>query len=392
MSDRIRVCMLSYFFPPSYSGSALQAQALSRSLMEIGVEPTIVSANLTGSAASEMLDGVPVRRLPILKARPMQVPSFELSLATYLWRNRQRFDIVHAHGAVPHGIAGPVTRRMGRKSILKIAMANSDIAFDRQGRMWGAFNRWCAQRFDRYVATSIEARDECLAAGFPPHTVRLIPNGVDTARFRPASSEAERSRLRASLGMPGGPLVCFVGILDARKNVDGVLRVWARTRARAGCGHLALIGPEAGGADGGDGAFSRGLRAYVAAHGLGDSVTFAGRRDDVPDWLRCANVFFFPSRREGMPNVVLEAMASGLACVITDIGGSADLVEDRTSGRVFPLEDEEGMANCLAELVREPALTAALGAKARRHAEERLSLQVTARCYAALYRELRPDV
>lgn len=384
----VRVCMLSFYYPPSYSGSAVQAQNLSRHLLEFGIRPMIVSANLTGSPRSEQIDGVPVRRLPLLKPKDLQIPTFGSSLAWFLWRNRRSIDIVHAHGAVPHGIAAPASRLLGRKSILKITMANSDLAFQRHGRLWGRFNRYCIRRFDRYVTTSAEAYDECRALGLEAGRIHLIANGVDTVQFRPAGNVQERRAQRSVLGVPDGPLVCFVGVLDQRKNVDAILRVWREVQGRVRKGHLLLIGPEPQDPDGKPSPFVAGLRGFVEAGGLAGSVTFAGSRADVADCLRCADIFFFPSRREGMPNVLLEAMASGLACIASSIGGVVDLLEPGTSGHVFGVEDEAGMADCLAGLLSDPSRTLALGRAARERAERNFSLRHTARRYADLYREL----
>jgi len=380
--------MLSFFYPPSYSGSAVQAQNLCRHLLTLGIQPVIVSANLTGSSATDRVDGVPVRRLPLLKSKDLQIPTFGASLAWFLWRNRRSIDIVHAHGAVPHGIAAPVSRLLGKKSILKITMANSDLAFQRHGRLWGRYNRYCALRFDSYVATSAEAYEECRGLGVPAARIHLIANGVDTAQFRPARDDDERRSLRAARGFADGPLVCFVGVLDQRKNVDAILRVWNEIQRRGRTGHLLLIGPEPQGPASKPAPFAAGLREYVTANQLDDTVTFAGSRTDVAECLRCADIFFFPSRREGMPNVLLEAMASGLACVASSIGGVVDLLEPGVSGHIFELGDEPGMAACLAGLLADPTRTRALGRAARERAERQFSLQSTARRYAQLYREI----
>jgi glycosyltransferase involved in cell wall biosynthesis len=380
--------MLSFFYPPSYSGSAVQAQNLSRHLLDLGIRPLIVSANLTGSMRTDRIDGVPVHRLPLLKPQDLQIPTFGASLAWFLWRNRRSIDIVHAHGAVPHGIAAPVSRLLGKKSILKITMANSDLAFQRHGRLWGRYNRYCALRFDRYVATSAEAYEECRDLGLDASRIELIANGVDTAYFRPARDEEERRSLRAVRGLSGGPLVCFVGVLDQRKNVDGILRVWNEVQRRSRTGHLLLIGPEPQASDGKPSPFAARLREYSTANGLDATITFAGSRTDVAECLRCADIFFFPSRREGMPNVLLEAMASGLACVASSIGGVVDLLQPGVSGQLFELGDEAGMATCLAGLLADPLRTRALGRAARERAEQKFSLRSTAGRYAELYREL----
>jgi glycosyltransferase involved in cell wall biosynthesis len=130
------------------------------------------------------------------------------------------------------------------------------------------------------------------------------------------------------------------------------------------------------------------LRRFVVEEGLAETVTFAGRQVDVASFLRCADIFLFPSHREGMPNVLLEAMSSGLACVASAIGGSTDLIDNGKSGYLFPVEDEEGMAEAVTELLTVPERAAELGAAARKVMEQKFSIAVTTERYARLYREL----
>lgn len=380
--------MLSFYFYPMYSGSAEQARNLSSHLLRRGLLPEVVSANLTSSRPVEELDDLRVRRLPILKIKPLQIPSFSLTLAWHLFRRRREYQIVHAHGTFQHAIASVVCRALGKKSVLKIAMGNSDLAFQRQGRTWGRVNRFLVRRFDRYVATSAEIYRECVTQGMDASRVRLIPNGVDTVKFRPAATDEERRRARRALQLPDKPVVCFVGIMDARKNVDGILRVWRSVVRSGAVGHLLLVGPES--EDLGDKRteFCQQLRRFVADENLTETVTFAGRQTDVAPYLRSSDIFFFPSRREGMPNVLLEAMASGLACVASDIGGSVDLIDHGRTGCLVPLADEESMAEILKSLLVDVSRSRELGRAARQAAVQGFSLEVTAERYLRLYQEL----
>lgn len=380
--------MISFYYPPSYSGSAVQATNLSRHLRACGVEAMIVSANLTGSAARDRVEGFPVFRLPVLKAASLQIPSFWISLFGFLIRRRNDYDVIHAHGTFPHAIASLAGRWLGKPTVLKIAMGHSDLAFHRLGRIWGRISRFLVRRFDRYVATSAEIRDECLARGLDASRLRVIPNGVDTRVFFPAATADEKAQLRRSLGLPDATLVTYVGVIDGRKNVDGILRVWKRVRDSGCPGHLVLIGPRPRGEEQAPGAFHQQIVRYIADHGLADSVTLTGPRNDVPACLRSSDIFIFPSRREGMPNALLEAAASGLACVASRIGGSVDIIHDGESGLLFEVEDEAGMAAAVTRLLRDPAETARIGRAARDAILTTFSLEVVARRYFDLYQEL----
>lgn len=377
--------MVSFFFPPDYSGSAVQAHNLSRHLQRLGLEPFIVSANLSGSAAYEVYDGVPVYRIPaIARNYELQIASFWVSLSAFLWRRRREFDVVHAHGTVQHAIASVVCRALGKPSILKVSMAQSDLAFGRQGRALGTVNRSFVSRFDRYIALTdgiaIEFRDE----GLDTSRVRLIPNGVDTEAYAPVSPSA-RAALKSSLGLPDVPIVTYVGIINGRKNVDGILRIWADAVKRGAPGHLALIGPMP---DGPDAPFIIGLRQFIQEAGLGDRVTFLGQRSPATPFLQASDVFLFPSRQEGMANSVLEAMACGLPCLVSGTAGVTGVVTDGDTGFALNVDDEASFARVLTDLLTQPALGERIGAAARARIEQHFSLAAVARRYASLYHEL----
>jgi len=380
----IRVCMVSYYFEPDYSGSSIQAHNLSRYLQRLGVEPLIVSANLSGSPSRAMKAGVPVFRLPVARSASLQVPSFWLSLSVFLVRRRSTIDVVHAHGGLQHGIASIAGSAAGCKTILKVAMADSDLAFGRQGRLWGAVNRFLARRFHAYIATTDAIKAEFSLHGLDAAKVRHIPNGVDTEVHSPVDP-SRRQALRRELGLPAGPVVCYLGIVNERKNVDGLLRIWQRTRRLGVDGHLLVVGP----APGGDtNPYYRRLTDFVGQCEMGGSVSFVGQRPDAGRLLQASDIFVFPSRQEGMPNAVLEAMATGLPCVVSRGTGSDGVVVDGHTGYAREVCDEDGFAQTVAELMRDETRRVDIGREARRQIVQHLSLEVIAGRYLNLYREL----
>jgi glycosyltransferase involved in cell wall biosynthesis len=382
----VRPCMVSYYFHPSYSGSAIQALSLSRHLIELGAKPMIVAANLTNSPERERIDGIPVHRLRVARARELRIPSFWVALARFLGRHRREFDVIHAHGTLQHGSAAVAGRWLGKPSILKIAMAMSDIAFERQGRLRGTLNHRMVAQFDRYIATTSEIASEFGPQGLDPGKVRLIPNGVDTDLFAPLD-RARKDALRRELGLPPGPLVTYVGIVNRRKNVDGTLRVWSEAVTRGASGHLLIVGP----LDETD-SFTGELQSFVREKSLGDRVTFLGFKDPVVPYLKVSDVFLFPSRQEGMPNSVLEAMACGLACIVSRSAGISAVVEHGTTGLAVDIADEVALAAAVTELTRNRERREALGAAAREFVEKQFALRAIARRYMELYRELLPDL
>lgn len=380
--------MLSYYYSPHYSGSAIQARNLSLHLQTRGVQPFVVSANLTGSADYELVDGIPVSRLPVLKYEPLQVLSFMLNLAMFLIRRRNSYDVIHAHGTLQHTVASLVARLLGKGALLKVAMAHSDIDFKGQGRLWGRANRYMVSRFDRFIATSRIIQDEFREHAFANGRVHLMPNGVDTDTFKPCATRDEKAKLRASLGLPDRPTVVFVGIIIGRKNVDLALRAFREVRRQQIDAQLVLVGPLPERSDAGAWRYYEELLAYIDREGLKDSVVFTGLQPTAAGYLRAADVFLFPSKQEGMPNALLEAMASGLPSVASKISGTEDLIEQGSNGYMFPLQDEAAYGRQLVELLRNPELTQRIGAQARQFVERSYSLRSLSASYEKIYRDL----
>jgi glycosyltransferase involved in cell wall biosynthesis len=138
----------------------------------------------------------------------------------------------------------------------------------------------------------------------------------------------------------------------------------------------------------GDGPEMAALRQKAERLSLSGMVGFAGPVIDVLPHYHAADIFVLPSRSEGLPNVVLEAMASGLPVIATAVGGVPDIVQDRVSGLLVPPGDAGALRCALRELIENPHLSEDIGARARQDAVERFSLAAVADSYSKLYLEL----
>jgi glycosyltransferase involved in cell wall biosynthesis len=135
-------------------------------------------------------------------------------------------------------------------------------------------------------------------------------------------------------------------------------------------------------------ACERALRETASESGLQGRVRFAGATQRVEDWLRAADVFVFPTENEAFGLSLAEAMACGLPCVTTRVGGLRDFVIDGVNAHAVPPGDDAALAAAIVDLLGDAGRRAALGRAARRTAEERFSLAVVAGAYAALVDEV----
>ncbi|MCD6680946.1 MAG: TIGR03088 family PEP-CTERM/XrtA system glycosyltransferase [Burkholderiaceae bacterium] len=225
--------------------------------------------------------------------------------------------------------------------------------------------------------------------GVPSARLHSICNGVDTDCFRPrtAGEQSERRHATTAEGGPRAIIVGYVGRLADVKNplliVDAFEQLHAQTSShdRALATHLRLriIG---------DGPLAGALHERIGRSPLRDRIERIGMRDDIAVYLRDLDIYALPSLAEGISNTLLEAMASGLPCVATSVGGNAELIEDGTSGTLVASNDANAMAAALGRYARDERLREAHGACARTRAVERFGIDRMITDYEALYTRL----
>jgi glycosyltransferase involved in cell wall biosynthesis len=224
---------------------------------------------------------------------------------------------------------------------------------------------------DLVIANSEAGRSLCLERRFPPGRLRVVPNGVDTARFRP--DKAAGALLRQEWGVAGDErLVGLAARLDPLKDHGTFLKAAALLAESTPQARFVCVG---GGAED----YARSLREQAEGLGLGERIIWAGERADMPAVYNALDALCLASVSEGLPNVLLEAMGCGVPCVATNAGDAARLLGG--TGLVAPVGDAQalaaGLATLLARLEREGPRLGAL-CRARMEAEFSLPRMVAA--------------
>lgn len=208
---------------------------------------------------------------------------------------------------------------------------------------------------------------------------RVVPLGFDLAPFA-AVDAAARAQARRTLDLPGDvPVVATVGRLTAIKQHHLFLEVVHRLVAN----HPTLVALIAG-----DGEMRGELEAAAHQLGIAGNVRFLGWRRDLATIYAATDVFLLTSRNEGTPVALIEAMASGVPGVSTDVGGVKDVIGSDAVGRLAPLDDAAGLAAAAHHLLIDPALRAAVGARARTEVLARFGVERLVNDIAAVYRGL----
>jgi glycosyltransferase involved in cell wall biosynthesis len=241
-----------------------------------------------------------------------------------------------------------------------------------------AWFRYLNPRVDRIVCVAEAIRKyflglRLLGWKLRPEKVVTIYKGHDLAWYRDAPVDL------VPLGIPPGAFtVCCVANWRPRKGIEVLLDAFALLPPEAPL-HLVLAGDMQ----------APTLQGTIAAHPYRDRIHVLGVRQDAPALVAACNVAVLPSlRREGLPKTVIEAMAYGVAAIVTDVGGSPELVEHEVSGLVVPPGDAAMLAQAVLRLQQDPDLARELGRRGRERIARDFSIRATIARTAALYREL----
>jgi glycosyltransferase involved in cell wall biosynthesis len=326
--------------------------------------------------------GIPVHAVGMVRGVPD--PRGLLRLASYLRRSRP--DLVQTWMYHADLIGGLAARAAGVRR-LAWNIRGSDLDTSRTARGTILTVKLCA-RLSRplpaaIVCCSEVARRVHADLGYDDRKITVLPNGFDVASLRP-DAEA-RDDVRGELGIDlAAPLVGLIARFDPMKDHPNFIRAAGKVAARHGEVRFLLCG---------DGITpdNAELEREISAAGLAHRFHLLGRRSDIPRLNAALDVAVSSSRYgEGFPNVIGEAMACGVPCVVTDVGDSACVVGG--TGRVVPKGDAPALASALGEILAlAPGERAALGAAARRRVVENFEIGSVARRYEAFHAALAAD-
>ncbi|HEY4035209.1 MAG TPA: glycosyltransferase family 4 protein [Ktedonobacteraceae bacterium] len=401
MKKRLRICIIAFRFAPIVGGAEIAAERLARQLQEQGADVTVLTLHDDKNwPKQEDYKGLPVVRVggsysrtgKLRIGRFGHLPIDALAFRE-LWRLRHQFDIIHLQQMSPlAGIAALIGKLTKIPVIIRIPSAGpgkeqqeadatlmadtlieksvdinflkvpyTDIVVGGLSHLeitavGGKFILNYLKKSDVYYhVLSTRCQTYLTSEGFRADKIVKIPNGIDTERFCPDPS------VRPSLANVERDIIS-VTRLEFPKGVDVLLHAWGRMmnapaewRAHLKP-RLLLAGP---------GHLQAQLERIAMELGISDSVVFLGLHREVVPLLQKAWGFILPSRWEGMPNALLEAMSCGIPSIATRVSGSEDIIEDGVNGLLVEPEQPEQMAHALRRLIEDPELAQRLAEAGR---------------------------
>ncbi len=294
-------------------------------------------ARLSRLPPHEIVAGVPTTYL-----RQLYIPKIGLPIAVPLYLASSlphralvaHADVVLGTWAYPDACAAVLlARQLGKPSVVKVH--GSDLNVIAKRRSARAILSLVLPLADALVSVSEPLSRELVDLGVSRERIHLVQNGVDDTLFFPR----DRAAVRREIGVPEGKkVVFFVGRLEPAKGIGELMAAWDRVSARRSDATLVLAG---------EGVSRAEVDAWAKRHGDAVRVLGGAPLSDVARWHGASDLFTLPSWREGTPNAVLEALASGRPVVATRVGGIPDVLREPEAGYLVPAKDPVALADAL---------------------------------------------
>jgi glycosyltransferase involved in cell wall biosynthesis len=428
VDKRLHICVLSLHFAPIVGGAETQAEKHARRLQELGHEVTVITLRCDKDwPAQENYKGLPIIRIGGIYNRQGglrigRLGHFPIDMLVFLqlWQLSSQYDVIHlAQLSSIAGVAALIGKLKNIPVIIGIASAGpgkaqqeqdatlmadtftqrhidtsflkvpyddilvGDFTYLEKTAIGGKFIHKYIKNSDAYYQVlSTRSQADLLSQGIRADKIVKIANGVDTKLFCPHPS------LPPDPTHPERSILC-VSRLEFPKGIDVLLHAWGRMM-NAPADWRAHLKPKL--LIAGSGTLQAQMERIVTLLGIQDSVEFLGLQRDIPSLLQKAWGFVLPSKWEGMPNALLEAMSCAVPSIATRVSGSEDIIEDGVNGLLVEPEQPEQMAEALRRLIEDTELAQRLARAG--HAtilrEYQLS-HVTDQCLKFYYQILQQD-
>jgi len=290
---------------------------------------------------------------------------------------RHDINMIHGHDYKSDLFAYLIRKIMWKRKIALVSTAHAWVMLGRKGELYRRLDLFLMKRFNHLFAVSQATQEEMLAAGIPQSKITVLYNGIDTETW---SRDQIQSTVREELGIPQSSQVLgYVGRIMPEKDLETWIRAAAIVAKRYPQAKYVLVG------EGRDGTTLDELKALAASLGIADQLIFPGCRRDVPQVYTAFDVFVMSSRREGLPNSILEAMALGVPVVTTDVAGAKELVVNNETGFVVDQKDIQGLASSILKILDHESVRSSMARAGRERVENDFSFLQRLRKIEDLY-------
>jgi glycosyltransferase involved in cell wall biosynthesis len=351
----LKICVVTGTFHPEPGGPSTYLYNLLGDLVQRGHEVAVITY---GDLEEEHDYPYPVMRISRQQPIPVRLIKFVYRILSI----GRRYDLLFVNN---YGLPAVVANVFLRKPVamklvgdfaweysIRHGLINNEGIDEFQGRshsfkveLLKRLQLFYTSKADSIIAPSQYFKDIISGWGIPYHKIEVIYNAIDPSRYALACTKEEA---RGRLGL-GGKIILTVARLTPWKGVDKIIKVLPEIRRQIDEANLVVVG---------DGPELGNLQRLAREFGVKERVSFVGRvpHEEVPYYLRAADVFVLYSGYEGLPHIVLEAMATGVPVILSDKGGNQEVVEDEVNGLLVPIGNQEKLKEAILRVLQDREL------------------------------------
>lgn len=368
---------------PTYGGSGVVATELGIELAALGHEVHFISYSqpfrLNGRDGGICYHEVPVSNYPLF-----EFPPYDLALASRMAEVAEFYDLdlLHVHYAIPHSVSALLARQMlaarGRRLPFVTTLHGTDITLVGLDRSYLPITRYAIQESDGVTSISEYLKSKTLADFGIEREIAVVPNFVNCDVYQPIRDEEARAAARHRFAAPDEKILIHLSNFRPVKRVGDVVKTFAKVQKSVPA-QLILVG------DGPDRSAAEWLAHDLQIH---HRVHFLGKQESVNELLPMADLMLLPSELESFGLAALEAMACKVPTLATNVGGIPELIDDGSTGLLFPVGAVDDMAEAAVKLLQSPDRLHMMREAARRTAQKRFCSTLVIPQYVKFYESL----
>ena len=383
---KIKILTIIESFFPYYTGAGIFLFNLSKELLKHNkFDITILTSGDKTLPSNDELDGIKIiRRGSFLKKKNTYL--FMISGLWYLFFNLHKFDICYIIGDPNIAILARILCKIYKvKIVTRTTLLNSDDPLSIKRRKSGFLRYRSFLLSDAFIAISHPIMESFIRSGININKVYKIPNMVNTYRFKPLSRD-KKDVIRQKLKLPLNRIIIIsVGAVIYRKGWDILLKAFKKVNQKYNTTFLLGVGPINKSSE-----YVSNIQKYIKKNNLINDILFVGEKDNIEKYMQASDIFVFPSRKEGFSTVIIEAMATGLPCIISELDGVTknDIFIEENCGIIVNSYSPEDYAEAILDLMNDFEKRKAMSLKSRKITEQYFSIKIVTKEYAKLFKQI----
>lgn len=362
---------------PTIGGSGVVATELGKLLAENGHQVHFITSSMP-FRLNKMYSNIYFHQVEVNNYSVFQYPPYDIALANKMAEviKREKLDILHVHYAIPHAVCAILGKQIANSSVgIVTTLHGTDITVLGFDPSLTDAIRFGIEQSDRVTAVSNALAKQTHELISPDKSLDVIHNFIDERVYRKVSALSLKQDYKIA---EDEKVLIHVSNFRAVKRVGDVVESFAKIREKVNA-RLLLVG---------DGPEMSTICKKVTTLGIADHVLFLGKQDNLEDLYSISDVMLLLSEKESFGLVALEAMACGVPCIGTNVGGIPELITDRKNGMICEVGDIDGVARKAVELLNDPLLYEALSRQALLSVQQDFHSSKIVKKYEDLYAEV----